>query len=354
MISDSPVTVGLASYGLSGKAFHAPFLDQSPQFRLTHVLERTSNNAEAKYQGINTVRDYEDLLHISGPELIVVNVPDTLHVEFATRAMRAGKHVIIEKPFTLTVSEAKTLIQIAESEDRVLSVFQNRRWDSDFLTVRKLIDSGMLGRLVEYEAHFDRFRNVVDTGKWRENMGIGHGALYNLGSHLIDQALVLFGLPDEVYGELRIQRTGGSIDDNFEIILHYSALKVTLKVGTLVRANLPRYILLGEQGGFVKYGMDVQEEQLRAGMRPDNPAYGIEPSAQHGHLDTTINSLHVQGPVESIPGDYKPYFAGVFKAVREGIAPPVTGTEGMHVIAVIEAVLKSNAEGCRVKFNKNL
>ena len=190
-------------------------------------------------------------------------------------------------------------------QNKILTVYHTRRWDGDFITLQKLIQSELLGRLVEFESRYDRFRNYLRPGAWREEDLPGSGILYDLGSHLIDQALVLFGLPDAVNADLRIQRKGARANDNFELILQYPDLKVTLKAGMLVREALPRFILLGEQGSFVKYGMDVQEEALKAGQKPmTNNKWGIEPSASWGKVNTEYNGIHIHGTIESEPGNY--------------------------------------------------
>ncbi|MCK4700386.1 MAG: Gfo/Idh/MocA family oxidoreductase, partial [Bacteroidales bacterium] len=233
------IRTGLASYGMSGRVFHAPFLETNPGYILKTVLERTLKRSKEKYPGVNIVTSYEELLSDKNIDLIVVNTPDHTHYELARKALNAGKHVVVEKPFVVESSDGEELNKIAEEENLVLSVFQNRRWDGDFITVKKVIKDGLLGRLVEYEAHFDRYRNFIKENTWKEEKGKGTGVLYNLGSHLIDQALVLFGLPELVNANIRAFRDGGKVNDYFDIRLEYANFRVILKSSYLVREPGP-------------------------------------------------------------------------------------------------------------------
>ncbi len=236
-------------------------------------------------------------------DLVLVNTPDHTHYDFARRALEAGKHVVVEKPFVLDVKEGEALIELASKKKKVLTVFQNRRWEGDFLTVRSIIDQKMLGRLVEYEAHFDRFRNFI-RDSWKEKADNNTGTLYNLGSHLIDQALVLFGMPSGVYADIRKQRTGSQVDDLFDLSLYYPDVKVTLKGSYLVREQGPRFLVHGTEGSFVKYGADPQEEALNEGRFPDEPGWGTEPEDKWGILNTSIGGLHFRGKIETVAGCY--------------------------------------------------
>ena len=261
------------------------------------------------------------------------------------RALEAGKHVVVEKAFTPTVQEAELLIALAEEHNKLLSVFQNRRWDSDFQTVGHVLRQGLVGRLVEYEAYYDRFRNYIRTESWKEVRGAGTGILYNLGSHLIDQALVLFGMPEGVFADIRIQRTGGRVPDHFEIILFYQEMKATLRAGYLVREAGPKYKLLGTEGSFLKYGVDMQEEALKEGIWPGNPGWGEEPEERWGLLNTDLHGLHFRGKIESLPGNYLAYYENIYEAICYGHPLAVSATDGLRVIQIIEAAKKSAAEG---------
>ncbi|MEO5859839.1 MAG: Gfo/Idh/MocA family oxidoreductase, partial [Pyrinomonadaceae bacterium] len=235
------INVALLGYGMASRVFHAPFITTTRGLKLTKVFERQTSNSKDEYPFVEIVRDLNELLGDESVHLIVVATPNSTHFEVAKRALGAGKHVIVEKPFTLTSAQARELIDRAAKNDLLLSVHQNRRWDGDFLTVQKIVEAEMLGTLVEYEAHYDRFRDKP-RGGWKES-DEGTGVLYDLGSHLIDQAQVLFGVPEMITADIRTQRDFSKIVDNFELIMHYDRLKVTLKSGMLVRERLPRYIL---------------------------------------------------------------------------------------------------------------
>ena len=341
------IQTALASFGLSGRVFHAPFLEEHPGFQLKKVLERSKNLSPQIYPHVEVVRSYEEMLGDEDLELIIVNTPDNTHYEFSKKALQAGKHVLVEKPFTLSTKEGIELTGLARKHKKLLAVFQNRRWDGDFMTVRRLLDQGLLGRLVEFEAHFDRFKNWVDPGKWREQPGPGTGNLYDLGAHMIDQALVLFGWPDSVTADLRIQRTEGKVNDYFNIRLNHRGVVVTVKGGYLVREQGPRYILHGTEGSFIKYGIDPQEEALKNGHRPGGPGWGEEEKKHWGILNTQLQGLHYRGKIETLPGNYMAFFENLHQAIRHGKKVAVPAEEGLNVIRIIEAA-KESSEGNRV------
>ena len=336
------IRTGIASFGMSGWVFHAPLLHVHQGFDIACILERSSNRSTERYPYVQIVRSYDEMLTDPEIELVVVNTPDHLHYEMCLQALEAGKHVVVEKPFTQTSQQADILVGKAREKGLVLSVFQNRRWDSDFLTIRKIIDEKMLGRLVEYEAHFDRFRNYIQENTWKELADMGTGTIYNLGPHLIDQALVLFGLPVSVTADIRRQRSGSQVDDAFTLWLNYPEVKVTLKAGYLVRLPGPRYLLHGTEGSFLKAGMDLQEEHLKAGILPGSPGWGEEAEEDWGTLDTNINGLHFQGKLESVAGNYLAYYDSVYRSLTEGVVPDVTAQQGRDVIRIIEASLESS------------
>jgi predicted dehydrogenase len=347
IVMESKIQTALASFGLSGQVFHAPFVDAHPRFNLNKVWERTKKRSASHYPHAEIVRRYEEMIQDPDIELVVVNTPDNTHYDYCKQALQAGKHVVVEKPFTLTTREGIELTGLARKHKRLLAVFQNRRWDGDFMTVQKVLDSGMLGRLVEFEAHFDRFKNQVDPDKWREQPGPGTGNIYDLGSHMIDQALVLFGWPQSVTADLRIQRTGGKVNDYFNIRLHHEGVVVTVKGGFLVREPGPRYILHGSEGSFIKYGIDPQEEALRKGHKPDEPRWGEENPQNWGTLNTQMNGLHYRGKIETLPGNYMGFYENLYRALRYGEKLSVPAEEGLNVIRIIEAA-KESSESNRV------
>ncbi|MFO7657945.1 MAG: oxidoreductase [Bacteroidales bacterium] len=336
-----PIITALASYGMSGSIFHAPLLHAHPGFKLTTVMQRTSDSAKEKYPGLKIVKSFDELLNDDETELIVVNTPDNTHYEFASRALEAGKHVVVEKPFTPTVTEGEKLIGLAVKKGKVLSVFQNRRWDGDFLTLQQVIGKKLLGRIVEFETHFDRYRNFIQDS-WKENPDYHTGTLYNLGSHLADQALVLFGMPQALFADVRAMRAGARVDDSFDIKLYYPDIKVTLKAGYLVREPGPRYMLHGTEGSYVKYGLDPQEEQLKNGILPNDDTWGKEPEKDHGVLHTTINGQEVREKYETLPGNYNHFYSNIYDVIRHGKELFVKPQQALNVIRIIEAAYRSS------------
>ena len=345
------INVGLIGYGMASRVFHAPFITTTPGLKLAKVFERQSSASKEEYPFVEIVRDVDQLLRDEEIDLIVVATPNSTHFELARRALEAGKNVIVEKPFTITSAQARDLIVLANKQKLILSVHQNRRWDGDFLTLQRIIDADLLGTLVEYEAHYDRFRNYA-RGGWKESDD-GTGALYDLGSHLIDQAQMLFGLPQMITADIRVQREFSKVVDNFELILHYANLKVTLKSGMLVREPLPRYILHGTKGSFVKYGLDPQEEALNQGHKPTAPNWGIEPKSQWGRINTDINGLHFEGEIETTPGCYQVYYQNIAASLRGEAKLAVTAEEALSTIRIIELALRSSAEKQTVSLSED-
>ena len=345
------INVALASFGMSGLVFHGPLLSVHPNFRLHAVLERNRSDSQERYPEVKLVRKYEDLLADESVEVIVVNTPNPYHHDMAEAALKAGKHVVVEKPFTNTTKEGEQLIALAEEKGRMLTVFQNRRWDSDFLTVQKVLAANVLGTVVEYEAHYDRFRNFIQPDTWKEDDGPGSGILYNLGSHMIDQALVLFGMPKTLFAKLSIQRRGGRAPDAYHLILGYESMQVVLKSSYLVRDQGPRYKVLGSQGTFTKYGLDPQEDLLKLGVSPDNSRIGQEPEEDWGTLDTEFSGLQLRGTVASEVGDYTRFYDNLYQALQGKEALAVPAEEALNVIRLIELAYQSNDTGQELPVN---
>lgn len=339
-----------AGYGSGGKVYNAPILSSVPGFKVLKILTSNPNNikaAEKDFPEAEMVGEYSAILKDPNIDLVILVLPNHLHYSFAKQALEAGKHLLLEKPFTPHVKEANELMELAYQKKLVLSVNHNRRFDSDFKTVEKLVTNGSLGRVVEYEAHFDRFRNQVKSG-WKEKKeNPGSGILYDLGSHLIDQALTLFGFPEEVFADIRIQREGAEVPDNFELLLFYPNLKVTLKAGMLVKEKIPTFSIFGTKGSYVKYGADVQEESLKKGEKPaDNPAWGMEPSEIWG----TLNTIEEERKVESERGDYRAVYQSIYEAITRGTEPAVLPQQARDVIRIIEAAQLSQDERKVVTF----
>ena len=254
------IKTGLAAFGMSGQIFHAPFISTNPAFCLTAITERSKELSKERYPSARIVRSFEELVALDELELVVINTPDSTHYEYARKALEAGKNVIVEKPFTTTVEQGQELVDLARSKGLAISVYQNRRWESDFHTVRDILDKGLLGRLVEFESTFPRYRNFIKPGTWKETGELGGGLTYNLGAHVIDQAVQLFGVPEAVFADIDIIRTGGMVDDYFVIHLLRPSkaphVKVTLKSSYLMCEPEPRFVLQGTDGAFGKYGRD--------------------------------------------------------------------------------------------------
>ncbi|GAA4320169.1 Gfo/Idh/MocA family oxidoreductase [Compostibacter hankyongensis] len=344
-IIDDPIRTALAAYGLSGKVFHAPLISAHPGFVLKKILERGGKQrSRERHPGPEIVSDFGKLLEDETIELIVINTPEHTHFELGKQALEAGKHVIVEKAFTVSTAEAQTLIDLASEKGKILSVFQNSRWHGDFITIQKIVEKRLLGELAEFEAHFDRYRNTIQEDSWKEEAVPGTGSLYNLGSHIIDQSLVLFGMPHAVWADIRIQRPGGKVCDCFELVLYYGQLKVTLKSSYLVREPGPRYTLHGTAGSFIKYGGDPQEALLKAGKSPLDEDFGHEPESQWGTLNTQWEGLHFSGKIETCRGSYMGFYDNIYGAIREKASLAVTPVQAQQTIAVIEAALKSSEE----------
>jgi len=336
-----PVHIALASYGMSGMVFHGPFLKVHPGFRVVKILERTRNDSGRLFPGSEIVRSYDAVLQDPLIEMVIVNTPDRFHFEMARQALEAGKHVVVEKPFTFTSAEADQLISLAEERQLLLTVYQNRRWDGDFLTVQQVMASGVLGQLVEYESHFDRFRTVAHN-TWKEEEGDYAGVLYNLGSHLVDQALVLFGQPEAVTAHLRYVRPGSRIIDYFDIRLHYPSFAAILKCSYLVKEEGPRYQLHGTAGSFLKWGIDPQEEVLKTGALPVGDDWGKEPESGWGLLNALSNHPDPVVRIPTLPGNYWPFYDNLYQAVRNGTPLAVKPEEARNVIRILELSLESH------------
>lgn len=343
-----PINTALCAFGMSGKVFHAPLLHTHQGFSLAKVWERRSQRASSIYPYVTVVPTIDEILNDQDIELLVVNTPEATHFEFVSRALDAGKHVVVEKAFTLNSDEAQKLLTKAKEKQLCLSIFQNRRWDNDFLTLQKVIASGMVGRIVEFESHFDRYRTYIKPDSWKEEALPGTGVLFNLGPHLIDQALALFGMPKWVFAEMRTQRTGGRVPDNFELILGYEELRVILKVNYLVKHKPVKFILLGELGSFVKYGIDPQEDALKAGLYPDSQGWGEESESEWGWLESTRGGIEFQGKVKSVAGNYLSYYDNIYEAIRNNAELLVSAQDGLNTMRIIDAALESDKEGRKI------
>jgi predicted dehydrogenase len=344
------IKVGLASFGMSGKVFHAPLLQAHIHFELYAICERSKNEAITIYPNVHIVKSFDELLLMAEVELIIVNTPDPTHFDHCKAALLAGKHVVVEKPFVFTVKEGEELISIADNNNLVLSIFQNRRWDGDFLTVQKIIAENKLGRIVEFRSNFERYRNYSVPGSWKESTNRFVGTVYNLGSHLADQAMLLFGMPDGVFARIYNQRDFAEVDDFFQLILIYKHVHVTLSAGYLMREPTHRFVVNGTLGSFVKNGIDPQEEMLKSGILPTNRDFGKDSPANFGILHTEINGEAVRNELETIQGNYLLYYDNIADCIRMGGILEVSAKENLQLIRILEAAFQSQLENRIVFF----
>jgi predicted dehydrogenase len=328
-MTPSPIRTALLAYGMSGKLFQAPFLAAHPGFELYGVVERTEQRMHHDYPTIRSYPSVADVLADPSIELVVVNTPSNTHFDLASQALRAGKHVLLEKPVATSVAQLQELLALAQKHDRHLLAYQNRRWDSDFAAVRRVVESGQLGQLIEVHIRYDRYKPALNPKKFKEEPLPGSGLLYDLGPHIIDQALSLFGRPLSAHKVVGQYRPGSQVDDFFSLHLRYpQGLNVWLTSGLLVAAPGPAYVLHGTQGSYQKGRTDVQEGQLQQGISPTAPAYGHEPPGQEGRLtlagpDGALNTT----PDPAAPGHYMGLFESVFQAIRHGVPYPISAEQ---------------------------
>ncbi|WP_354640654.1 Gfo/Idh/MocA family oxidoreductase [Kitasatospora camelliae] len=353
-MSDS-FRVGLVGYGLAGSAFHAPLIATTPGLRLEAVVTANPERRDRlrrEHPGARAVDTPEQLLaEADRLDLVVIASPNRTHVPLARKALLAGLATVVDKPLAATAAEARDLCEFAEKSGILLSVFQNRRWDGDFLTTRRLVEGGALGRVHRFESRFERFRPKPKAG-WRELADPAEvgGTLYDLGSHLVDQALVLFGPVESVYAEIDVRRDGAVVDDDaFLALTHASGVRSHLWTSALAPLGGPRLRVLGDTAGYVKYGLDPQEDALRAGRRPGGPPadgpWGAEDPVRYGVLGTD----GAEEPVPTEPGDYPAFYAGVAASLATGAPPPVDPWDAVAALTVLEAARGSDATGTVVR-----
>lgn len=337
------INAALCSFGMSGRVFHAPFLSVHKGFNFYAVWERVKNLAQEKYPDVKVYRSYEDMLADDKVDLVIVNTPSYSHYEYGKQALLANKNTIIEKPFTATTAQAEDLIRLSDEKNKLLSVFQNRRFDSDFKTVKKVITDGLLGEIVEVEIHYDRYNPGLSPKVHKETPGPAVGVIYDLGSHLIDQALQLFGLPQSVFADIFSMRPYSRVDDYFEILLYYPSMRVRLK-STYFAREPQGFIIHGKQGSFLKNRTDVQEVALQAGTLPNTKDWGIEPESERGLLNTEQHGKVLKERIPTLPGNYIDYYDSIYNTLINNAPLAVTAQEGRDTIKIIEAAYQSNRE----------
>jgi len=343
------IDVGLIGFGLAGRAFHAQVIRATPGLRLAAILQRHGNEAAEKYPDVPVVRSAEELLDIREIRLVVIAAPNETHAQIARQCLKAGRDVVVDKPFTTTLKDAAELVELARKCGRLITVYQNRRYDGDFQAIRQIVGDGTLGRIVRFETNYDRFRPDLKPGAWRERVGPGSGILFDIAPHLIDHALVLFGLPKAVTADIRMERTVAVVDDSFDVVLHYSAgMRAVLRSTMLAVAPRPRFVLHGTRGSFVKQTFDPQEINLRRGYIPESGPWGGEPEEDWGVLTTMENDVVTKRSVPSATSDYRDYYANVRDAILGRATLAVTPEYTLDVMRVLEMAQESSRTRCTI------
>ena len=348
------VRVGLIGFGLAGQAFHAPMIRGVERMELGCVLERHTSLAQQRYPEVRIARTLDEMLSDKSINLCVVATPNDTHYSYTKACLEAGRDVVVDKPFTPTMAEAEELVRLAADRGRLITVYQDRRWDGAFRTVKKLVAAGTLGTVMEYEARFDRFRLDAKPGAWREKADFpAAGVLWDLGPHLIDGALVLFGEPETIYCSAFCQRESSTVDDAFEVYMEYPRTRASLRARIIAYAPSHHLLLHGTAGSFVKYGMDPQEEILRSDQYPDGldwgANWGLEPEERWGTLSPVGGKPR---KVETERGDYRGFYANVRDAMEKKAALDVTPEQALRTMRALLLAQKSSREGRKVRWTE--
>jgi len=329
------LNVGLVGFGFAGRVFHAPVIRAVAGLRLAAIVRPSGGN--------DFVHSVDDLL-TGAIDLVVIATPNASHHAIAKQCLLAGRHVVVDKPFTTTVAEAEELARLATEQRRVLSVYHNRRYAGDFVTLRRLLSEGALGRVVTFESHFDRFRPELKPSAWREQPLPGSGLWFDLGPHLLDQALLLFGIPQVVSADIRIEREGAVVDDAFDVTLHYPGLRAILGASMLAASPGPTFAVHGTRGSFIKYGFDPQEAALKSGRTPDEPDWDREPAELHGKLTTPAGAR----TVATVASSFTCYYENVRDAILGQAELAVTPPQALDVMRGLELAVTSSQRRCVV------
>ena len=339
-----PINVGLIGFGFAGRTFHAPVIRAVAGLRLATILQRKGNDAANRYPDVRIARTTEELLASDSIHLVVIATPNPSHFDLARQCLLAGRHVVIDKPFATTYADAAELVSLADKCGRLLSVYQSRRFDGDFKTVRNLLQSEALGRVVLYESHYDRYRLQLRPGAWREQAGPGNGVFFDLGPHLIDQALTLFGTPEAVSADVRVERDGAVVDDAFDVTLFYPRLRAQLRGTMLASKPGPHFVIHGTKGSYIKRGLDPQEEALKRGETPGGPEWGKESPEAWGTLSLVEGDKITERAVPTEPGDYRQYYENVRDTILGKATLAVTPQAALSVMRVLELAHQSSRE----------
>jgi len=348
------IRVGLIGFGLGGYAFHAPMIRGVQGMELACVLERHTNNATARYPEVRIARNLDEMLSDKSINLVVVTTPNDTHYSYAKASLEAGRHVVVDKPMAPTMAEAEELVRLAAERKLLISVYQDRRWDGAFLTVKKLIQSGALGEVAEYESRFDRFRLEAKPGAWREKPDFpAAGVLWDLGPHVIDGALVLFGQPESVCAAALCQRESAVVDDAFDVIFQYPRLRASLRARIIAYAPSHHLLVLGTEGSFVKYGMDPQEEILRSPKYPDGLDWGKDWGLEaEKHWGTLTRVGETPRKIQTVRGDYRGFYVNMRAAIEEGLALEVPPEQFLRTQRGLLLAHKSSREHHVVGWNE--
>ena len=338
-----PIKTAIVGFGSVAEKMHAPLIEVCDFLDLTAVVERNGTKCQEKYSSVQTFRSLEELLEADVAELIVITTPNEYHFPMAKQCLMAGKHVVVDKPVTIFPHEAEELGRLANENKLILSVFHNRRFDGDVLTIQKMLLEKTLGEVVYLESHFDRFRPEI-TENWREKDVPGNGITYDLGVHLIDQIVLFFGLPHWIQADIRKQRTGAIADDYFDIQLDFGSIKARATASVLAASPTPRFLIQGKKGSYVKYGLDVQEAKFKAGQTPVGDDWGVEPAEKWGKI------FHNEGEEakQTEDGDYRIFYQNVAEAILGKSALLVTIDQTIRVLKIIEASFRSSLDGRRI------
>jgi scyllo-inositol 2-dehydrogenase (NADP+) len=346
------IEVGLVGFGLAGRAFHAPVIRAVPGLHLAAIVQRSGTEAAERYPDVRIARSLDELLSMQEIRLVVIATPNDTHYPFARQCIEAGRDVVVDKPFTTTLQEAVSLVQLAKETGRLLTVYQNRRYDGDFQAIRKLVADGTLGRIVRFETSYDRFRPQLKPGAWRETTRPGSGILFDIAPHLIDHALVLFGLPEAVAADVRIERENAAADDAFDITLLYpNAMRAVLRSSILAAAPRPRFVLLGTQGSYVKQTFDPQEMNLRRGFIPADKPWGFEPEENWGVLTIPAGDSFEHRRIPSATCDYRDYYSNVRDAILDNAKLAVSPEWALDVVRTLDLARASSVRRCTLPWS---
>ena len=343
------IEVGLVGFGLAGRAFHAPVIRAVPGLHLAAIVQRSGTEAAEKYPDIRIARSIDELLSIREIRLVVIATPNETHYPFARQCLEAGRDVVVDKPFTTSLEDAVSLVQLAKHAKRLLTVYQNRRYDGDFQAIRQLVEAGTLGRILRFETAYDRFRPQFKPSAWREAARPGSGILFDIAPHLIDHAFVLFGLPEAVTADVRIERENALADDAFDIMLHYSnGMRAVLRSSILAAAPRPRFVLLGTRGSFVKQTFDPQEMNLRRGYIPEDKPWGFEPEVDWGVLTVPAGESFERRRIPSAACDYRDYYSNVRDTLLGRATLAVSPESALDVMRILELARASSQKRCTI------